>query len=199
MTNIRHEFYETEDKVIISVFDKGADPEQVSVKFEPRKLSYKNGEKELVLEPLRSQIDPEASSYTVGKVKVEIRVAKIAQGRWGQLTGDTPDPLASYATPASAPAAARKPQKNWEGITTAILGSEPETSLDQDPNAGGDTAVNSFFQKLYGDADEDTKRAMMKSYVESGGTTLSTNWDEVGKGKVDGKPPQGSEWKKWGA
>ncbi|KZT30561.1 SGS-domain-containing protein [Neolentinus lepideus HHB14362 ss-1] len=199
MATLRHEFYETEDKVILSVFDKGADPEQVSVKFEPRKLSYKNGEKELVLEPLRSQIDPDASSYTVGKVKVEIRVVKIAQGRWGQLLGDSPDPLATFATSAPASAATRKPHKNWEGITTEILASDPEVTSDKDPNAGGDNAVNSFFQKLYGDADEDTRRAMMKSYVESGGTTLSTNWEEVGKGKVEGKPPQGSEWKKWGA
>jgi suppressor of G2 allele of SKP1 len=40
---------------------------------------------------------------------------------------------------------------------------------------------------------------MLKSYTESGGTTLSTNWSEIGKGKTEVKPPQGSEWKKWGA
>jgi hypothetical protein len=34
----RHEFYETDDKVTISVFDKGADPTEVEVKFEPRKV-----------------------------------------------------------------------------------------------------------------------------------------------------------------
>ena len=65
--------------------------------------------------------------------------------------------------------------------------------------AGGDAAVNDFFQKLYKDADEDTRRAMLKSYQESGGTTLSTNWSEVGKGRVEVKPPEGSEWKKWAA
>lgn len=32
---------------------------------------------------------------------------------------------------------------------------------------------------------------------ESGGTVLSTNWDEVGKGKVDVKPPEGMEYKKY--
>lgn len=71
------------------MFDKGADPEQVSVKFTPSSVSlkrynipflyssllqlhYENGEKRLVLEPLTGEIDPEASNYTVGKVKVEV-------------------------------------------------------------------------------------------------------------------------------
>lgn len=31
-------------------------------------------------------------------------------------------------------------------------------------------------------ADEDTRRAMVKSFQTSGGTVLSTNWDEVCEG-----------------
>jgi suppressor of G2 allele of SKP1 len=38
-----------------------------------------------------------------------------------------------------------------------------------------------FFKGLYKDADEDMRRAMMKSYIESKGTALSTNWTDVGK------------------
>ena len=40
----------------------------------------------------------------------------------------------------------------------------------------------------------------LKSYIsvqESGGTVLSTNWSEVGKSKIDVKPPDGMEFKKW--
>uniref|UniRef100_A0A183SE50 SGS domain-containing protein n=1 Tax=Schistocephalus solidus TaxID=70667 RepID=A0A183SE50_SCHSO len=33
--------------------------------------------------------------------------------------------------------------------------------------------------------------------TESGGTVLSTNWDEVGKGKVEVKPPDGMEYRKY--
>jgi suppressor of G2 allele of SKP1 len=88
-------------------------------------------------------------------------------------------------------------KKNWEGITTQILSGDKEKTTEEDPNVGGDSTLNSFFQKIFGDADEDTKRAMMKSYQESGGTTLSTNWDEVKSSKVEVKPPAGSEWKKW--
>lgn len=107
----RHEFYETEDKLTLSIFDKGADPEQVKIAFEPRKVSYmhstspqqaplttvarqftySHGDKTLVLEPLKGQIDPSKSDYTVGKVKVEVRLIKMAHGRWGALVGDAPD------------------------------------------------------------------------------------------------------------
>jgi suppressor of G2 allele of SKP1 len=41
---------------------------------------------------------------------------------------------------------------------------------------------------------------MIKSYQTSGGTTLSTNWDEVEKTDYESKlddAPQGMEKKKW--
>ncbi|KAK7058979.1 Cochaperone protein [Paramarasmius palmivorus] len=196
MTTVRHEYYETDERVTVSVFDRGADPSQVNVKFEDRKVTYTHGDKALVLEPLKGQIRPDTSDFTVGKVKVELRLQKAVQGRWGGLIGDAPDPLANSAATTSS--TARKQQKNWDGISTEILSSEKEKTMDEDPNVGGDSAVNPFFQKLFADADEDTKRAMMKSYVESGGTTLSTNWEEVKKSRVEVKPPEGAEWKQWG-
>lgn len=61
--------------------------------------------------------------------------------------------------------------------------SEPEDE-EYDSDVGGD-AVDGFFKKLYKGADDDTRRAMMKSFQESNGTALSTNWAEVGKGKVE--------------
>ena len=37
-TSSRHEFYETNENLTLSIFDKGADLEQVKVTFEPRKV-----------------------------------------------------------------------------------------------------------------------------------------------------------------
>jgi suppressor of G2 allele of SKP1 len=55
-----------------------------------------------------------------------------------------------------------------------------------------------FFRSLYADADEDTRRAMLKSYQESGGTSLSTNWKDVGsKSFKMTEDPEGAEIKKF--
>lgn len=78
--------------------------------------------------------------------------------------------------------------KRAEGVD----GKESERAdddLEYDSEYEGGDPVNHFFKKLYKDADEDTKRAMMKSYVESNGTALSTNWKEVGKAPVITSPP----------
>ena len=50
-----------------------------------------------------------------------------------------------------------------------------------------------MFQKIYGDASDDTKRAMNKSFQESGGTVLSTNGGEIGMEKTQIKPPEGMD------
>ena len=88
-------------------------------------------------------------------------------------------------------------RKNWDTVTTKILDSEKPKSSADDPNVSGDSTLNEFFQNLFSNADDDTKRAMMKSFQESGGTALSTNWEDVKKAPVPIKPPSGSESRKW--
>lgn len=198
-TEPRHEFYETDDRLTLSVFVRNANPDEVSVKFTNDSVDFAYGDNELHLSPLRAGIDPAQSGYRVGKVKVEIWLSKLMHGRWGTLlsSGSAPGlPTPSSAAPSESAAARASTRKDWDSIVAKIP--VDDKTLKDDPNAGGDAALNTFFQQIYGNADEDTKRAMLKSYTESGGTALSTNWDEVGKGKVEVKPPTGSEYKQWG-
>ncbi|GJJ13886.1 hypothetical protein Clacol_008143 [Clathrus columnatus] len=186
-------------QVTISIFDKGANAEQISVKFTPMSLHYENGEKKLVLEPLTGEINPEGSSYTVGKVKVEVRLAKTTAGRWVRLVKN-PEEEATIAPGGAAPGSNLSDQripskKNWDRLTTNILNSEKDKTLSDDPNA---VDSNRAFAELFANVDDDAKRAIMKSYTESGGTTLSTDWNDVKKGTVPVRPPEGQEWKKWG-
>lgn len=83
---------------------------------------------------------------------------------------------------------AARSAKNWDKIAKEI---EEEEKNSEEGN------VDDFFKKLYEGADPDARRAMVKSMQESGGTVLSTNWSEVGKNKVEVKPPDGCEFKKW--
>lgn len=81
--------------------------------------------------------------------------------------------------------------KDWDKVATQIANEEKDEKLE------GEAALNQLFQQIYGDGSDEVRKAMNKSFVESGGTVLSTNWDEVRRGHVDCKPPDGMEWKNW--
>ncbi|KAG9099487.1 hypothetical protein FS749_001168 [Ceratobasidium sp. UAMH 11750] len=180
-TEPRHEFYETDDKLTLSVFVRNAKADEVSVRFTNHSVEFTYGDQELRLSPLRAGIDPERSGYRVGTVKIEIWLAKLMHGRWGKLLSDSSAPGKPYTVvaqnrptggepltfpryPSLAPriglpnpssaapsdsdlsAAARAAnRKNWDSIVAKIP--MEDKTLKDDPNAGGDAALNTFFQQ----------------------------------------------------
>lgn len=79
------------------------------------------------------------------------------------------------------PSSSRK-QHNWDAIVKKSAEEDEELAKEfsKNPNSG-DKAVNELFQKLYADASDEQRRAMIKSYQESNGTALSMDWKDVSK------------------
>ena len=66
-----------------------------------------------------------------------------------------------------------KKEKNWDQILK-----EEEIKDLKDKNYDCDPAMH-FFKEIYKNSSDENRRAMMKSYQESGGKALSTNWKEA--------------------
>lgn len=206
---IRHEWYQHDDSVVVTIFIKGALKEQTRVDVHTSSLEVtiplKDGASfQLSLDPLGGQVEPENSSFNVFSTKVEVVLQKKIHGlKWTALEGDEASAVPKDTAPLY-PTSSKSGSKNWDKLSTDLVQqARRETGniaqkdkLDDEFDEESD-AVNGFFKKLYSGADPDTRRAMMKSYQESNGTALSTNWSEVGKAKVKTQPPDGMEARPW--
>ena len=173
---------------------------------------------DLTFDPLFAQIDPAKSSFRITPHKIEILLHKYSPGiKWSTLEGTEPINSSEEAqkpkTPTnvlsptsekapSYPTSSRKGPKDWDALATSALksrsGNEGKGENGVEEGEDGGDPMEDFFKTLYKNADPDTKRAMIKSFQESNGTSLSTNWSEVKKAPVKTQPPDGVEAKKWG-
>ncbi|KAF7813031.1 protein SGT1-like protein [Senna tora] len=196
------EFYQKPDEVVVTIFAKGIPRDRVSVDFGEQIISVRidvPDEHGYFFQPrLFGKIIPAKCRYEVLSTKIEIRLAKAEHLNWTSLEFTRQVAVQPKVNVPSVSAGPRptypssKPTRvDWDKLEAQVKKEEKEEKLD------GDAALNKFFREIYQDADEDTRRAMRKSFVESNGTVLSTNWKEVGSKKVEGSPPDGMELKKW--
>ncbi|KAL8770934.1 MAG: hypothetical protein Q9203_005070 [Teloschistes exilis] len=225
---IRHEWYQTQDTVVVSLFAKGIPKDKATIDIQARSLAISfplvtGSEYDFSLDPLYGTIDPTTSTAKIMGTKIDFTLKKTTAGdMWPTLESTVPitdskdeksDEAQEVKHPMPAnpttkpgpvyPTSSKSGPKNWDKLADELTKKKKEK---KDGEEGGDDGledfeggdpVNGFFQQLYSRADPDTQRAMMKSYQESNGTALSTNWSEVGKGKVETQPPDGMEAKRW--
>lgn len=200
---LRTDWYQTSNEVVISLFtsrlpqsDKdvtlqvqAADKRSVEISY----LIPGSGSEFQYAIKLAHKVMPDALSVKVFTKKLEITFKKEQNVQWKTLEDENLAQVAPSSSvssnsgtdvPLSYPSSSKK-QIDWSKL-----------DLD-DENDDDSTSADAFFQKLYADADPDTKRAMMKSFIESNGTALNTNWEDVSKKKVETAPPEGMEAKNW--
>lgn len=202
----RHDWYQTETFVIITILIKNLKREDINVEYSTRSLSLtlKLGyASDYCLElDLAHFIQPEECLTRVLSTKLELKLKKEEAIRWSSLEIENefhgikavPHKLNSSSEKEESvhkyPSSSIK-YKNWDRLAKEV---QEEEKKEED---SGDAALNKLFKQIYSDGSDEVKRAMNKSFQESGGTVLSTNWKDVRKEKVEVKPPDCMEYKKY--
>uniref|UniRef100_A0AC34QUN5 SGS domain-containing protein n=1 Tax=Panagrolaimus sp. JU765 TaxID=591449 RepID=A0AC34QUN5_9BILA len=171
---VKLEYYQTDTKVVISLFEKNVDESKLKVFCEPKRLKVIVDDRPILNTSLCEEVVHNEVAYVTRPQKIEITLKKKTSHQWRCLKDE------AYEKEE----ARKKAGDKWEKMVKEV---EEEEEQSQD--------VNGLFQKIFKDADDDTRRAMIKSYTESKGTVLSTNWKEIGNKKTDIKPPEGMEYK----
>ena len=194
----KYQYYQSDTVMTISILEKNASPDQLTVDFQPDKLTVlfeKEGTSFTVISGnLFALVNIEKCKVVYKDEKVLIKLRKVEQNEWDDLFGKAKkEPSQSNNVSETSKNRAYASHKDWNAIERDIAMEEENEKPE------GDAAVNKLFSDIYKNANDDTRRAMIKSFQTSGGTCLSTNWDEVSKTDYEKKrvAPKGSEWKTW--
>ncbi|XP_068197245.1 protein SGT1 homolog isoform X2 [Antennarius striatus] len=190
---VKRDWYQTESQVIVTVMTKNAPKDGVSVSFSDRELTaavrLASGETYELQLRLLHPVVPQQCSYKVLSTKVEFRMKKTDAVRWEALEGDGQSTVKHFYPSGDPPPSLHA--RKWDQLAVDITEEEKNEKVE------GDAALNRLFQQIYCDGSDEVKRAMNKSFMESAGTVLSTNWKDVGKRKVEMSPPDDMEFKKY--
>lgn len=206
----KHDWYQNNENVTFTLLAKNVPKEKATVEIEKDSLDITyplaNGNDfNYNLLPFYAEVDPEKSSFRITPTKIEIVLKKKQPGvKWKTLEGElrnepksageveTTELVKNLVKPVetapSYPTSSKQGAKNWDKLAADDLGEEDDYEGDE---------TSRFFKHLYKGAGEDAQRAMMKSYQESGGTVLSTDWNSVGSKFIAPEPPEGMEAKKY--
>ena len=190
---IRESWYQSATNITFTLYAKNLTDKDVKIEYNPKsvviQLQLKDNTSYTRNISLSGEIEANKCAYTMNKYKIIATLIKKTVGDW-----DTLENVVNDGKQHSMINAPWTTKKNWDkvdkDVTKELDAEKPE----------GDEALQSLFSKIYKDADDDQKRAMIKSFQTSGGTVLSTNWKDVKNKDYEGKDkvlPTGQDVAKW--
>eukprot|EP00173_Palmaria_palmata_P001437 Plantae.Rhodophyta-Palmaria_palmata.ctg18006.p1 GENE.Plantae.Rhodophyta-Palmaria_palmata.ctg18006~~Plantae.Rhodophyta-Palmaria_palmata.ctg18006.p1 ORF type:complete len:253 (-),score=60.10 Plantae.Rhodophyta-Palmaria_palmata.ctg18006:24-734(-) len=194
----RHDWFQSPSHVTLDIFVKSVTKEAASIEFGEDDIDVTidigDGSQYNLSIDFFDKVVPSKSTVKYLKTKVTIKLEKGTPAQWDQLERTD----ASYA----------KREEAESGDVSSVLKKRPPSAYssgkdwdkfeqEEDAKGEGDEALNDLFKKIYANGSEEQRRAMNKSFSESGGTCLSTNWQDIGKKKTPVTPPDGMVARKY--
>jgi tetratricopeptide (TPR) repeat protein len=196
--NCTHEWNQNPNNIFVTLNVSGQlDSSKVDVVIEKRSVSLRSKESNTVLYDLHlcNSIEPKQSTFEFKGNVVSLNLRKEIEGfNWVTLEREKVREVVSESKIMSSYPTSSKVKKNWDQI-------DKDLDKEMADNPESNEAMMNLFKQIYEKGDEKTRAAMKKSFQTSGGTVLSTNWDEVREKDYEGKdrpePPKGQEWAKY--
>ena len=175
---------------------------EVRIERKGEKNGEKGGDLALAVE-VGEDVDGEDVRVRCGKKKIEVKLKRLKKEKTkseNQIEATTTGHVVAggekNASLVDEKSAQKKKDFEKEKAKDAFKSDDKWTRLEyvaemeeEVETLDGDDGLNKMFQDLYRDADDDQRRAMMKSFVESNGTVLSTDWADVGEKFVEPQAP----------
>lgn len=184
MTNpsfsIRFDAYQTEKSISVNLYKGGKRVEIVEKKLDSKTLELKvkiDDNEEVNKWIFHGEVKPDTVNVSEGAKKIEIIINKEEEVDWPSIFEED--------------GGREKNVKLYEGWENVKITPEDVDEFDYKKHGrrkGSD--IMELFKQIYADATPEQRRAMNKSFEESGGTVLSTNWADVANRYVEPKPPE---------
>lgn len=204
----KYQYYQNDSFMTIAILEPNVQSKDLNVDFSKYKLSVTLHKKGVVFTVchgyLYDTVNPDKCKIKITDEKVLVKLKKVDAHEWNELFGKPKEEAikeeeakqemarqnGTTNTKMNRPYASNK---DWNSIERDLKKQEATEKPE------GDEALNKLFKNIYADANDDTRRAMIKSYQTSGGTVLSTNWNEVSQKNYEDErqAPKGMEWKNW--
>ncbi|AYV84451.1 MAG: CS-domain-containing protein [Hyperionvirus sp.] len=178
---VRESWFQSVGTVTITLYAKNVRKDRCKIIFDHREVSVKmvlaDGSSYGKAWKLFGVIDTKASGYDLSPCKLEIVMQKGVEVNWKSLeenVGDVAvvrDNVVRDVRPIF-PTSSKHGAKDWDGMNVKNKAEADEEEHNLNP-------LEFELKSAYAEGDDDTRRAVMKSYTESGGKALSFSWGEA--------------------